>query len=58
MLGDSKEKIAAESNLLDVLWSYCMMERAAGCVPYVNFLSCCGSTCMINRATSVCALFC
>lgn len=32
MLGDSKEKVVAERNLLDVLWSYCMMERAAGCV--------------------------
>lgn len=32
MLGDSKEKVGAERNLLDVLWSYCMMEEAAGCV--------------------------
>eukprot|EP00752_Nemacystus_decipiens_P004418 g4034.t1 len=30
MFGDSKEKIVAERNLLDVLWSYCMMEEAAG----------------------------
>lgn len=32
MLGDSKEKAIAERNLLDVLWSYCMMEESAGCV--------------------------
>lgn len=32
MLGDSKEKVGAERNLLDVLWSYCMMEKAAGWV--------------------------
>lgn len=32
MLRDSKEKVAAERDLLDVLWSYCMMEQAAGCV--------------------------
>eukprot|EP00903_Cladosiphon_okamuranus_P019261 g17707.t2 len=30
MLGDSKEKVDAERKLLDVLWSYCMMEEAAG----------------------------
>ena len=31
MLGDSIEKVDAERNLLGVLWSYCMMEEAAGC---------------------------
>lgn len=37
MLGDSKEKVVAERDLLDVLWSYCMMEEAAGYV-YVDIL--------------------
>lgn len=32
MLGDNKESVIAERNLLDVLWSYCIMEQAAGCV--------------------------
>ncbi|CAM9862345.1 unnamed protein product, partial [Scytosiphon promiscuus] len=30
MLGCSKESAAGERNLLDVLWSYCIMEKGAG----------------------------
>lgn len=32
MLGDGKDHILAEKDLLEVVWSYCIMERAAGCV--------------------------
>lgn len=32
MLDDNKECALVEKDLLDVLWSYCMMEKAAGCV--------------------------
>ena len=32
MLEDGSEHVRAEKELLDVLWSYCVMERAAGCV--------------------------
>lgn len=31
MLGDCKDRILAEKDLLEVIWSYCIMERAAGC---------------------------
>lgn len=34
MLDDSKENAGAEKDMLDVLWSYCMMERAAGWVAF------------------------
>lgn len=30
MLQDCREHVSDENDLLDVLWSYCLMERAAG----------------------------
>lgn len=37
MLGSSKESAVAETDLLDVLWSYCIMEKGAGYVMRLPF---------------------
>lgn len=36
MLDDCKEHARAEKDLLDVLWNYCLMEKAAECVLFVS----------------------
>lgn len=41
MLGNSKESAVAERDLLDVLWSYCIMETGAGCVVFLPFQQSC-----------------